>query len=139
MNFSEIILLMAIALILFGPEDLPDIARTAGKIVYEIRKATADLTSGFQDIAQSPMDTLNKAFQETTTRRVSEERLSEDGKTGENPLLSREDEEELLTYEGQAAVGKAQEAEAVEAEQGADPLAELPPGVVSYEEKGASR
>ena len=50
----EIILILAIALILFGPEDLPDIARTIGKVVFEIRKATQELTREFQDSMDTP-------------------------------------------------------------------------------------
>ena len=49
MGISEIFLILVIALILFGPEDLPDIARTIGKAVFEIRKATQELTREFQD------------------------------------------------------------------------------------------
>ena len=54
MGFGEIILILAIALILFGPEDLPDIARTIGKVVFEVRKATHDLTSEFQNSMDKP-------------------------------------------------------------------------------------
>jgi len=54
MGFSEILLIMAIALILFGPEDLPDIARTIGKIVFEIRNATHELTKEFQNSLDTP-------------------------------------------------------------------------------------
>jgi len=50
----EIILILGIALILFGPEDLPDIARTIGKVVFEIRKATQELTREFQDSMDTP-------------------------------------------------------------------------------------
>jgi len=53
-GFGEIILILAIALILFGPEDLPDIARTIGKVVFEVRKATHDLTSEFQNSMDKP-------------------------------------------------------------------------------------
>lgn len=130
MNFSEILLLMAIALILFGPEDLPDIARTVGRIVYEIRKATADLTSGFQDIAKNPVDIINKAYEETT--RTSVGKASQ-----ENIMESRVDEEELLTYEGKSDQSDTTADKNEKKEY--DPLAELPDGMVTYEEKGTSR
>lgn len=39
----EIILIVIIALLLFGPEKLPGIAARAGKIIRNINKATSDL------------------------------------------------------------------------------------------------
>lgn len=56
MGIPEIIIILAIVLILFGPEDLPDIARTIGKVVFEVRKATQELTREFQD----SMDPITK-------------------------------------------------------------------------------
>jgi len=119
MGLSEIMLLMAIALILFGPEDLPDIARAVGKIVYEIRKATSELTDGFKEIVDSPMDTLNKTLEETT-KRISTE------KPAVVEPAADEGSHDLLTYDGKPV-------------QEQDPLAELPQGMVTYEEKDASR
>lgn len=142
MSFSEIVLLMAIALILFGPEDLPDIARAIGKIVYEIRKATSELTEGFKEIVDSPMNTLNKAFEETT------------GRTAVAKPAPDDEPQDLITYEGKPVGGTEGSGTQVKAEdspdntdnpdqvavsKGKDPLAELPPGMVTYEEKGTSR
>ena len=109
MGFTEIILIMAIALILFGPEDLPDIARTIGKIIFEVRKATQDLSKEFKnsmDISSSP----HKDEHETQAPQSGAEVSVTD--------------EVLLKYEDESSD---------------DPLAELPLDMVSYEEKGASR
>lgn len=92
MGFSEILLIMAIALILFGPEDLPNIARRIGKIFFEIRKATNELTKEFQSSLGSPVDTLNKAFVQTTSPCVVEQ---ETHGAQENSIT----DEKLLTYE----------------------------------------
>ena len=130
MGFSEILFIMAIALILFGPEDLPDIARAIGRIVFEIRKATNDLTKEFQNAFDDPVNTLNKAFEQTTSSRVVEpETVTVRSEEEEKP------QEELLTYEDEtlASTEKPSTAKAD------DPLAELPSDMVSYEEKGASR
>ena len=109
MGFTEILLIMAIALILFGPEDLPDIARTIGKIIFEVRKATQDLSKEFKnslDISSSS----HKDEQETQAPQSGAEVSVTD--------------EVLLKYEDESPD---------------DPLAELPLDMVSYEEKGASR
>ena len=120
MGFSEIFLIMAIALILFGPEDLPDIARTIGKVVFEIRKATQELTRDFQNSMDTPNNILNKAFEQTTSSRSNEQETHAPQSGAE---VSATDEE-LLKYEDESS---------------ADPLTELPLDMVSYEEKGASR
>lgn len=119
MGFSEIFIIMAIALILFGPEDLPDIARTLGKVVFEIRKATQELTKEFQNSMDTPKNVMNKAFEQTTSSR-SNEPETQAPHSGEKAVT----DEVLLKYEDESPN---------------DPLAELPLDMVSYEEKGASR
>ncbi|MDP4126752.1 MAG: twin-arginine translocase TatA/TatE family subunit [Bacillota bacterium] len=122
MGFSEILLIMVIALILFGPEDLPDIARTIGKVIYEIRKATQELTSEFQNsLIDNPVNSINKAFEQTIKTPAVEQ-----GNSAASVSETQKDEidEDLLTYDDEIPK---------------DPLAELPADMVSYEEKGASR
>lgn len=41
----EILLILVVALIIFGPGRLPEIARKAGKAMRTVRKATFDLTA----------------------------------------------------------------------------------------------
>jgi len=118
-GLSEIFIILVIALILFGPEDLPDIARTIGKVVFEIRKATQELTSEFQSTMDTPKNIINRAFEQTTSSQ-SKELETPAPQSGEKAV----NEEVLLKYEE---------------ENPNDPLAELPLDMVSYEEKGASR
>jgi len=42
---GEIILILVVALIIWGPGRIPEIARTMGRVMYNLRKATFDLTS----------------------------------------------------------------------------------------------
>jgi sec-independent protein translocase protein TatA len=44
----EIILILVIALVVFGPRRLPEIGRTVGKSLREFRKASQDLRDEFQ-------------------------------------------------------------------------------------------
>jgi len=39
----EILLVLAIALLLFGPKKLPDLAKTLGRAVAEFKKASSDM------------------------------------------------------------------------------------------------
>ena len=45
LGVPEILLILAVALIVFGPRKLPEIGRTIGKALGEFRKATDDLKS----------------------------------------------------------------------------------------------
>ncbi len=42
---TEILLVLIIALIIWGPGRIPEIARTLGRMVHNLRKATFDLTA----------------------------------------------------------------------------------------------
>lgn len=43
LGISELLLILGVALIVFGPRKLPDIGRTLGKALGEFRRATDDL------------------------------------------------------------------------------------------------
>ncbi|HZK52868.1 MAG TPA: twin-arginine translocase TatA/TatE family subunit [Desulfosporosinus sp.] len=104
MGIPEIILILAIALILFGPEDLPDIARTIGKVVFEVRKATQELTREFQD----SMDPITKNTQNTQKPQSEAKRplkdevlLTYDDETPKDPLA--ELPLDMVSYEEKGA------------------------------------
>jgi len=48
LSFSEVVIIAALALILLGPDKLPDAARTMGKWMRELRRATEDLKDQFE-------------------------------------------------------------------------------------------
>lgn len=58
----EVLVVAVLALIVFGPERLPDIARTLGRAMAEVRRMAADVRtefkSGFEldDIEDEPED-----------------------------------------------------------------------------------
>lgn len=45
LGFSELLLLGLIALIFIGPSQLPDVARTVGRLINEWKRATSDFQS----------------------------------------------------------------------------------------------
>ncbi|TWH60831.1 sec-independent protein translocase protein TatA/sec-independent protein translocase protein TatB [Desulfitobacterium sp. LBE] len=133
MSFNELIILMVIALVLFGPEDLPDVARAIGKVVFEVKKIAGDMTKEFQDAVNTPSNVLKKTLDDTLKTPAPKKSTQEVTKTAaaapstaaavapeaadtpkDENATPNKDDEELLTYDE-------------------DPLAELPQDMVSYE------
>jgi sec-independent protein translocase protein TatA len=49
LGFAEIIIILLVALIVFGPKKLPEVGRSLGKSVREFRRATSSLRSEIED------------------------------------------------------------------------------------------
>lgn len=49
----EVLVICAVVLILFGPRNLPSIARTLGRMLSELRKASEDFRSQMMSIGES--------------------------------------------------------------------------------------
>ncbi len=45
MGMGEILLILVVALIIWGPGRIVEVGRTLGKLVHTLRKATSDLTA----------------------------------------------------------------------------------------------
>jgi len=48
LSIPHLIIIFVVALVVFGPEKLPELARNLGKFMGEFRKATGDLRSTFE-------------------------------------------------------------------------------------------
>ena len=59
---GELIFILFIALMLFGSDKIPDIARTLGKIMAQLKNATNDIKSEIQKGAEA--NGLDKTFKE---------------------------------------------------------------------------
>ena len=57
---GELLLIMMVALVVLGPEKLPETAASAGKWIREFRRATEELTAQFA--AENPLAELQRAF-----------------------------------------------------------------------------
>ncbi|HKF51850.1 MAG TPA: twin-arginine translocase TatA/TatE family subunit [Candidatus Acidoferrales bacterium] len=49
LSVPHLIIIFLVALIVFGPEKLPELARTFGKVMAEFKRATGDLKAGFDE------------------------------------------------------------------------------------------
>ena len=66
-SFSEMLFLVLLGLILFGPKRLPEIARTMGKFVAEFRRASNEFQSQIHsEINKLELEEHTKAIREGT-------------------------------------------------------------------------
>ncbi|HEU5412024.1 MAG TPA: twin-arginine translocase TatA/TatE family subunit [Candidatus Acidoferrales bacterium] len=49
LSVPHLVIIFLVALIVFGPEKLPELARTFGKAMTEFKRATGDLRAGFEE------------------------------------------------------------------------------------------
>ena len=63
LGFGEIAVVLVVALIFLGPKMLPEIATGLGKVIREIRKATADIRQDIEldDLIRKPLQDLRDA------------------------------------------------------------------------------
>jgi len=63
MGFSETIFLFLLALLIFGPKRLPEIARQVGKFVNELKRASSEFQAQIQtEISQLELQEQRKAL-----------------------------------------------------------------------------
>ena len=91
MGMPEIMLILAVALIIIGPKKLPELAKTIGRAMGEIRNATRDfkrsidLNGDLQDVKDSlhsmkdfsPDDSDKSAYTEVDTTRTADKPVAE--------------------------------------------------------------
>lgn len=87
MSMTEIALILIIAVILFGPDDLPVVARTLGKMIFKVRKFTDEVTREFKSTLSAPNGLIENAFKD----HPPEDKPAQSKKIAE--------EEELLSYQ----------------------------------------
>lgn len=56
-QFPEIAVILLLALLLFGPKKLPQIGRTLGSAMRELKKAARDFSSSIEEIENDVKDT----------------------------------------------------------------------------------
>ncbi len=52
LGMGELLLILAVVLIIFGPAKLPALAKSMGQAVAEFRKGTKEITKEFEDLAK---------------------------------------------------------------------------------------
>lgn len=98
MSMTEIALVLVVALILFGPDDLPVVARAVGKVIFQIRKYTDEIGKEFKNAMNAPEQMVNQAFKSSPNPIQTDAKTYDNGDDKKTHELNQ-NEEELLTYE----------------------------------------
>ncbi|MDR2737079.1 MAG: twin-arginine translocase TatA/TatE family subunit, partial [Gracilibacteraceae bacterium] len=60
MSMTGIVVILIAALLLFGPEEMPKIARTIGKLFHQAQKIYQAYAKDFRDMIEEPMEEVKK-------------------------------------------------------------------------------
>jgi Tat protein translocase TatB subunit len=90
-GFPELLIIMAIALLVFGPKKLPEISRSIGRAVREFRRTSDEIKGKIEQEIQASefkeiKDDLKKDLSQDIYPEVPEEK--EEKKDGEGPQVT---------------------------------------------------
>jgi sec-independent protein translocase protein TatB len=101
-NFGggELIVILLVALVVLGPERLPEMARSAGKALHKLRTMTEGLTSDMKDVIDDPAMQPLRELGELAAR--PRQKLAEYALEAEAEERARAEREALASTEGAA-------------------------------------
>ena len=110
MGPQEIVIILIVALVIVGPEKLPELARMVGRAMRDLKKYASDVRNEFQK--DLPVDEIKRDLdvlsQETSSYDYSYGSASD---TSEGDSYRYEDEESSEPYEGGSGEGAEQNEE----------------------------
>jgi Tat protein translocase TatB subunit len=60
LGFGEILIILILALVIFGPRRLPEMGRTIGKSLRDLRRATSDIRTEIESDIEPPAETVEQ-------------------------------------------------------------------------------
>jgi Tat protein translocase TatB subunit len=73
-GFFEIIVIAVVALLLFGPQKLPEMAKQAGRLFAQLRQVTGDVRSTWDGVVREAEEDLRAEKKQTETITVEPEK-----------------------------------------------------------------
>lgn len=86
-SFPELIVVFLVALLIFGPDKLPELARTIGKLSGQFRRQSDSLRREFYNTVYKPADDFRSTINREARSLVSEP-VSNEPKSGAEPNKS---------------------------------------------------
>lgn len=87
-GIGEMVMIIVIALLVFGPERLPEVARRAARFINEIRKVASDVQRTFLDETQEIRMPLQEIKKEITSVGEPLKELQQEGTAMKNDFLN---------------------------------------------------
>ena len=100
-GFGEMLVIAALALILIGPKQLPEVARTLGRLMNEFKRATGEFTKTFTDTRDSAHNAFHDIHRSITHTPPPTSELAQDmaeTASGHSPLVEQEPVEDQLSF-----------------------------------------
>ena len=89
LGWTEMVVIFIVALVVFGPEKLPDLAKTAAKGLREFKRATDDLKANWQEHmreAENPINDIKQTLREAQSDVIeTSEGILQDDSPGPTP------------------------------------------------------
>ncbi|MGH2657012.1 MAG: Sec-independent protein translocase protein TatB [Actinomycetota bacterium] len=73
LGFGEILIILILALVIFGPRRLPEMGRTIGRSMRELRRATSDIRTELESDIDPPGETLEQRRRRLAARKAENE------------------------------------------------------------------
>lgn len=90
LSMTELIIILGLALLLLGPDQLPQLARSLGKGLRELRKTTDDLKSQFeQEIARVDLEETPRMIAPVPAEKPAEKSAEKPALPGSDPAAAR--------------------------------------------------
>jgi len=103
-GFSELVVLGVLALIFIGPKQLPEVARTLGRFINELKRAGDEALHSFKDTHTKTNDFIRKTEDEIASISQSEQKPVE--KKSEVAAVASEEKTAIQEKEEGSANGK---------------------------------
>jgi Tat protein translocase TatB subunit len=87
-GLGEMVMIIVIALLVFGPERLPEVARRAARFINEVRKVASDVQRTFLDETQEIRMPLEEIKRDITSVGEPLKELKQEGAAMKNDFLN---------------------------------------------------
>lgn len=111
LGIQELILVFAVALLVFGPKSLPELSRTLGKVVRDLKlalrgvqdsfeEASSEVTDELKEVSDNMKDSIYKSVESNLDKEKKEEKTPDETAPGVSEKESVENLQEAGNEEG---------------------------------------